>query len=181
MSRTCFFFCYFPLSVPVSNIRRNMVAVFAVLVFFISKHFGDSSLECESDLAIGEQRNSLRWSRRLLRLFRPTVTCFFVVQKRTDSEMRIRKKTTWKRTAFFFPVLNLAIHCGGNGFRVFSLKKNKQTKKAKKKTHFTSGSEPERVYLTLHIFSDFTCERNSRLLLLFFYSPSEIARNYRNK
>ena len=133
MSRTCFFFCYFPLSVPVSNIRRNIVAVFAVLVFFISKHFGDSSLECESDLAIGEQRNSLRWSRRLLRLFRPTVTCFFVVQKRTDSEMRIRKKTTWKRTAFFFPVLNLAIHCGGNGFRVFSLKKNKQTKKAKKK------------------------------------------------
>ena len=181
MSRTCFFFCYFPLSVPVSNIRRNIVAVFAVLVFFISKHFGDSSLECESDLAIGEQRNSLRWSRRLLRLFRPTVTCFFVVQKRTDSEMRIRKKTTWKRTAFFFSGLELGDTLRRKRISCFLLKKKQTNKKSKKKTHFTSGSEPERVYLTLHIFSDFTCERNSRLLLLFFYSPSEIARNYRNK
>ena len=110
-----------------------MVAVFAVLVFFISKHFGDSSLECESDLAIGEQRNSLRWSRRLLRLFRPTVTCFFVVQKRTDSEMRIRKKTTWKRTAFFFSGLELGDTLRRKRISCFLLKKNKQTKKAKKK------------------------------------------------
>ena len=113
--------------------------------------------------------------------FSPDCHLFFCCSEAHRFRNADKKKNDMEAHGIFFSGLELGDTLRRKRISCFLLKKKQTNKKSKKKTHFTSGSEPERVYLTLHIFSDFTCERNSRLLLLFFYSPSEIARNYRNK